>query len=71
MATAGSGDVLTGIICSLIGQNSDIFKSAVLGVYLHGLAGDISTNKLGSYSVIAQNLIDNIPPAISKIKRGC
>ncbi len=71
MATAGSGDVLTGIISSLIGQGLNTFNSAVLGVYLHGLAGDISTDKLGSHSVVAQNLIENIPPAISKIKRGC
>ncbi|HKL13310.1 MAG TPA: NAD(P)H-hydrate dehydratase, partial [Halanaerobiales bacterium] len=71
MATAGSGDVLTGIISSLIGQKLEVFKSAVLGVYLHGLAGDIATKNIGSYSVMASDLIDSIPPAISKIKRGC
>ena len=71
MATAGSGDVLTGIISSLYGQRMSLINSAVLGVYLHGLAGDISLDKVGSHSLIAQDIIDNIPPAISKIKRGC
>jgi NAD(P)H-hydrate epimerase len=71
MATAGSGDVLTGIISSLIGQGLAPFKSAVLGVYLHGLAGDQAKSTIGSYSVIAGDIIENIPPAISKIKRGC
>lgn len=71
MATAGSGDVLTGIIASLAGQKVNLYQSAVLGVYLHGLAGDIACSKVGSHSLMAQDIITNIPPAISKIKRGC
>ncbi len=71
MATAGSGDVLTGIISSLIGQNLSLYKSAVLGAFIHGLAGDIGTEGLGYYSLTASDIIENIPPAISKIIRGC
>jgi len=71
LATAGSGDVLTGIISSLSGQKLNIYKSAVLGTYIHGLAGDLAEQKLGSYSMIAKDIIENIAPAISKILRRC
>ncbi len=71
LATAGSGDVLTGIISSLSGQKLNIYKSSVLGTYIHGLAGDLAEQKLGSYSLIAEDIIENIAPAISKILRGC
>ena len=71
MATAGSGDVLTGIISSLIGQNISLYNSAVLGAFIHGLAGDIGAEGLGNYSLTASDIIKNIPPAISKIIRGC
>ncbi|MFO7814691.1 MAG: NAD(P)H-hydrate dehydratase [Halanaerobiales bacterium] len=71
LATAGSGDVLTGIISSLSGQQLSLYKSAVLGAFMHGLAGDIGTQEVGSYSLLAGNITENIPPAISKIIRGC
>lgn len=71
MATAGSGDILTGIISSLNGQNLSLYKSAVLGAFMHGLAGDIGAKELGYYSITASNITENIPPAISKIIRGC
>jgi|AntRauTorcE11897_2_1112592.scaffolds.fasta_scaffold06790_3 NAD(P)H-hydrate epimerase len=71
MATAGSGDVLTGIIASLSGQGVDIYQSGVLGAYLHGLAGDTAKINLGEYSLLAGDIIDSLPPAISKIQWGC
>ncbi|MCF8008362.1 MAG: NAD(P)H-hydrate dehydratase [Halanaerobiales bacterium] len=70
MATAGSGDVLTGIISSLCGQNISVKNSAVLGTYLHGLAGDIAKEKFGNYSLTAQDILDNISSAILKISGG-
>ncbi len=69
MATAGSGDVLTGIIVSLIGQGLDVFDASQLGVYLHGLAGDIAAKKKGELSMIASDLIDYLPDAFIKYKK--
>ncbi len=63
MATAGSGDVLTGIILSLLGQGYHPEKAALLGVYLHGLAGDLATEKESQESVIATDIIENIGQA--------
>jgi hydroxyethylthiazole kinase-like uncharacterized protein yjeF len=60
MATAGSGDVLTGIIAGLLAQGMNSLGAATLGVYIHGLAGDIAASKLGAYSMIADDIIDNI-----------
>lgn len=64
MAKAGSGDVLAGMITGIIAQGTDIFEASVLGVYLHGLCGDIAAEKLTQYSVLPEDLIDNIPNAI-------
>ena len=64
MATAGAGDVLTGIITALIGQQVPPFEAAILGVYLHGLAGDFAAEELGRHSVTAMDLIDFLPEAI-------
>jgi hydroxyethylthiazole kinase-like uncharacterized protein yjeF len=69
MATAGSGDVLTGIIVSLIGQGLDVFDASQLGVYLHGLAGDIAAKKKGELSMIASDIIDYLPDAFIKYKK--
>ena len=66
MATAGSGDVLTGIIAALIGQGLDPFGAARLGVYLHGLAGDLAAAVVGEVSLIATDLIDYLPRAIQQ-----
>ena len=60
MATAGSGDVLTGIILSLLAQRYTPQEAALLGVYLHGKAGDIAAEKLGMESMIARDIIGNL-----------
>ncbi len=66
MATGGSGDVLTGIIAGLISQRMDVYKGAAFGVFLHGLAGDKAKDRLGSYSVMAEDIIDNISEVTKK-----
>lgn len=67
LAKAGSGDVLTGIITGILAQNKKPFHSACLGVYLHGLTGDIASEDLTEYSVLASDLLKFIPNAIKKI----
>lgn len=69
MATAGSGDVLTGIILSLLGQGMGLFDSAKLGVYLHGVAGDLARNDKGEYGMLARDIVENIPYGIKQISR--
>ena len=70
MATAGSGDVLGGVICSLLAQGLSAEQAAVLGVYIHGKAGDIAKEKLGEYGMSAGDLIDNLPHAILAVQDG-
>lgn len=67
MATAGSGDVLTGIIASLVGQRLDSMAAAQTGCYLHGLAGDIWSAQQASAGLIATDLIHSLPTAISQL----
>ena len=63
MATAGSGDVLTGVITSLIAQKYDPLKAAIFGVYLHGRAGDIAIENLGYQALTATAIINGIGTA--------
>ena len=63
MATAGSGDVLTGIILSLLAQGYNSKDAALLGVYVHGLAGDIASDQKGEISLIASDIVDNLGEA--------
>jgi len=68
MATAGSGDVLTGMILSLVAQGYSPENASVIGVYLHGLAGDIASSKSCYESVIASDIIDNTGSAFLKLR---
>jgi len=67
MATGGSGDVLTGILTSLLAQGYQAEQAAILGVYLHGLAGDLAAREKGQNSLIAGDIIDFLPAAFKKI----
>jgi hydroxyethylthiazole kinase-like uncharacterized protein yjeF len=60
MATAGSGDVLTGVITSLLAQGYAPHEAAILGVYIHGLAGDFAAKKISKEAMIASDIIENI-----------
>lgn len=67
MATAGSGDVLTGIITGLVAQNYSSLNACILAVYLHGLSGDIAAEKLSEEAIIATDIIQNLGEAIKSI----
>lgn len=67
MATAGTGDVLTGMIVSFAAQGLSAWEAAVAGVYLHGKAGDLAAKEKGEYGMIASDIIEKIPYAIRKI----
>ena len=68
MATAGSGDVLSGILVGILGYNRPCVLSVAAGAYLAGLAGEIAENKLNDISMKASDTIANIPEAINKIR---
>ena len=67
MATGGSGDVLTGLITALACQGLEPYDAARLGVYLHGLAGDLAAEELGQVSMIASDLVRFLPKALKTI----
>lgn len=69
MATAGSGDVLTGIVSAFLGQHLDPLEAAVLGIYMHGLAGDMAAAGKGMHSLIATDIIRHLPAAFSSLRR--
>lgn len=69
MATAGSGDVLTGILTSLLAQGYKSLDAAIFGVFLHGLAGDLASRNVGEISLIASDIIDFLPQAYRTLKK--
>ncbi len=66
MASGGSGDVLTGMIAGLLAQRLSLYEAAQVGVYLHGLAGDLAAEARGQIGLIASDLADRIPQAIQR-----
>jgi NAD(P)H-hydrate epimerase len=68
MATAGTGDVLTGILTGLLAQGYSNKDACILGIYLHGLAGDIAAKKLSQESMIASDIIDSLGEAFISIQ---
>ncbi|MCD8022502.1 MAG: NAD(P)H-hydrate dehydratase [Lachnospiraceae bacterium] len=60
MATAGSGDVLTGVICALLAQGLSCFEAGALGVYVHGLAGDRACDALGAYGMLSGDIAERV-----------
>ncbi len=67
LATAGSGDVLAGMIAGFIAQGAELRDATILGVYLHGLAADIAVEELNEYSLTAVSLMDYISDAINEL----
>ena len=67
MATGGMGDVLTGVIAGLMAQDISSESAAALGVYLHGLAGDIAADSSGMHGLIASDVLKVVPQAISSL----
>ena len=68
MAKAGSGDVLAGMITGLMAQHMRPDDAAVLGVYLHGLCGDHARKELGSYSVLAGDLLKMLGRTLKELE---
>lgn len=69
LSKAGTGDVLSGVIGSLLGQGMDAFDAACLGAFLHGLAGERAGRRLGKRSVLARDVIDELPNVLMKYDR--
>lgn len=69
MATAGMGDVLTGMITGLLAQGLPHTEAAVLGVFAHGLAGDLACEKLGVHGMIAKDVLHQLPTALHQLAK--
>jgi NAD(P)H-hydrate epimerase len=67
MATAGTGDVLAGIVGGWLAQGLDVEAAAALGAYLHGAAGDRAARRLGEHALMARDLLDDVGPALVEL----
>ena len=70
LASAGTGDVLSGIITGLVAQGLSLFDAAAAGVYLHGEAGEMVRSRLGDTGMIASDLLPVLPNVIRQVKYG-
>jgi NAD(P)H-hydrate epimerase len=70
MATAGAGDVLTGMVAAFLAQGLNPADTSILSVYLHGLAGDIAASEKGMHSLIATDIIEKLPEAFIRLKQS-
>ena len=68
MASAGMGDLLTGIIAGLLVQGRELTLAVRAGVYLHGLAGDLAAARMGHEALVASDLLTELPEAIRRVK---
>jgi ADP-dependent NAD(P)H-hydrate dehydratase len=66
MATAGCGDVLTGLLAALLGQGLEPFEAAQLGAYVHGLAGDLAKADVGEVGLVATDVLERLPRALAR-----
>jgi len=69
MATAGSGDVLSGMIASMIIQEKNLLEAVLAAVYIHGLSGDLGVEKLGEKPLVAGDIIRYLPKSIKLLNR--
>jgi len=70
MATGGTGDVLTGVLAGLMAQGIPAGRATRLGVYLHGLAGDLAAESLGEEGALAGDLLSALPAALRRLREG-
>ncbi len=71
MATAGTGDVLTGMIAGLVAQGMKPLQAALLGVYLHGCCGDRAASRIGERGLLSRDLIREIPGVLKAVSINC
>jgi hydroxyethylthiazole kinase-like uncharacterized protein yjeF len=70
LASAGTGDVLAGVIAGLLAQGLNLFDAAAAGVYIHGMAGDTVKERLGDAGMVASDLLPELPLVIKRLKAG-
>jgi NAD(P)H-hydrate epimerase len=68
LATAGTGDVLTGVVAALAAGGLDVFDAAWAATYVHGLAGSIAAERLGVTGVLAGDVAESLPAAIERLR---
>ncbi len=69
LATAGTGDILSGIIAGFLAQGLNAFDAASLGVYVHGMAGEMARKKMGDAGMLASDLLPLIPKVLLNISK--